>query len=472
MRFRPDPKKLMRLPGFFKAGDLIPGYPFVSGGTTSLEEEEEDGVDGGSVGLRRQREMFASASNDRPVSVSAVEEIPLSSMPGSSAHRTPPSLSVSLFGGLDTLGVLVIWPTSPPHDVTDIELGWTWTSDDKLQVSRAARSLALALSMDNELTSSKLANENFRVRLADGMHQVKSPLQALRTFGKLLQRQLAESGGEMERGPTTRAMKLAEDLMSQGERVIDLIEPMDALIRSDPGGGADSKYLLRGDVKGKDPFLLLPMWDETSSTSSKLVPYQFVLPPPMPVFGDMELEMTFPQDVLGTIVYASQAISRERGIKLDAIGFDPDNDLSGVFVCVRHLTEAISNILDNAIKYAPLRRSDGGGTQQGKRLVGRPRIPHIKVTLESNKPPLAPGATLYVEDNGPGIPSFERDKVFLRGYRGQSCQDVVDGSGLGLAIAKEMITRMGGELEILDEGPNQLDGTTLRVVLFRDPLNR
>jgi hypothetical protein len=57
-------------------------------------------------------------------------------------------------------------------------------------------------------------------------------------------------------------------------------------------------------------FLLLPTREETSSTSSKLVPYQFVLHPPMPVFGDMELEMMFPQDVLGTIVYASQAISR------------------------------------------------------------------------------------------------------------------------------------------------------------------
>jgi hypothetical protein len=34
------------------------------------------------------------------------------------------------------------------------------------------------------------------------------------------------------------------------------------------------------------------------------------------------------------------------------------------------------------------------------------------------------------------------------------------------------MTRMGGELEILEEGPNRLDGTTLLVVLFRDPLNR
>jgi signal transduction histidine kinase len=69
---------------------------------------------------------------------------------------------------------------------------------------------------------------------------------------------------------------------------------------------------------------------------------------------------------------------------------------------------------------------------------------------------------------------LNKDKVFLRGYWGQSCQDEVDvdGSGLGLAIAKEMITRMVSELEILDEGPNRLDGTTSRVVLFRDPLNR
>jgi signal transduction histidine kinase len=91
------------------------------------------------------------------------------------------------------------------------------------------------------------------------------------------------------------------------------------------------------------------------------------------------------------------------------------------------------------------------------------------VTLVSNEPSLSPGATLYIEDNGQGIPTSERDKVFARGYRGRAVVDEVEGSGLGLAIAREMITRMGGLLDIVDEGPNRLNGTTVRVILFRDP---
>ena len=439
--------------------------------------------------------MFTSASGDSPIGVSAVEEIPSPTMPSSSGsvRASPPSLSVTLFGGMDTLGVLVIWPAHRPDDDADPDdpvRGW-WTSDDKLQFSRAARSLALALSMDNELASSRIANERFRLSLADGMHQVRSPLQALRTFGKLLQRQLAEGDdGEMEqsappassiatsysarggddggggggrRRQQQRAMKLAEDILSQGERVIDLIEPMDALIRNDVGRG--KKYLLRGDVKERVvllPPLLPPSWDDPAvagtATTAQIVPYRRYdqLPPPMPVLGEF------------VFVYASQAISREAGIKLDAVGFEPDNpDLPGVKICTRHLTEAVSNLLDNAVKYAPLRR--GGGRKQGKKLFSRPRIPQIRVMLVSNEPPLSPGATLYIEDNGPGIPTSERDEVLVRRYRVRAVVDEVEGSGLGLTIAREMITRMGGVLDIVDEGPNRLNGTTVRVILFRDP---
>ncbi|EED93485.1 hypothetical protein THAPSDRAFT_262298, partial [Thalassiosira pseudonana CCMP1335] len=283
---------------------------------------------------------------------------------------------------------------------------WKWTRNDKLQVSRAAKSLALALSMDTERASTQIQSEQFRMAFADSLHQVKSPLQALRTFGKLLQRQLAEENS---------ALKLAEDMVKQGERVIDLIEPMDVLVH-------DGRYLLRGDTlesSANATARLLP-----SSQSSAIELYQ------QQSFGDFIMEMCFPQDVLGPIVYTSQAISRECGIDFEVTGFDPDAELPGVRACPNYLQEAVSTLLDNAIKYTPI------------------NLPQIKVSLLPNKFPLSPGVTLYIEDNGPGIPKSERDSVFQRGYRSEDVRDAVEGTGLGLNLSMNIIQRMGGMLDI------------------------
>ena len=308
--------------------------------------------------------------------------------------------------------------------------------------------------------------------------QIKSPLQALRTFGKLLQRQLAEEGADapvdMAQVPATarrrrKALRLADDLLSQGERVIGLLVPMDALIQSDGG-----RPLLHGD--GGEPSTSALVWQPSGATSNEGnkradsrrdddggQPRQRSLPPPMPSFGDFELEVASLQDILGPTVYAYEKISRECGVRFHAVGFEPDNvELPGVRVCRKHLIEAVSTVLDNALKYAPLRR-------KGK--VGRPRIPHIRASLAPNDPAqLAPGATLYIEDNGPGIPGAERDAVFARGYRGEATREAAAGSGLGLAIAREVVLRMGGVIDVLEgEGPHALDGTTVRIVLFREP---
>ena len=424
------------LPGFFSARSVIPSYPFVSSSSSSDNTDGED------------TEMFTTVSQDNSVSVSAVEEIVLPSSTNDASFNPTPSLSITLFSGLDTLGVLMIWPMKS----NDSNQQSNWTSNDKLQITRAAKSLALALSMDNERASTQLANEQFCVAMADSLHQVKSPLQALRTFGKLLQQQLAEDNVANsdrpvpQRVPMTargqqQALKLAENMMSQGERVIGLIEPMDMLVQNAP-------YLLQGDVK-----------DNKTSATSGMVQYQ--LPPSMPdVFGDFDLEIAFPQDILGALVYQYQAVSREKGINFDVVGLEPDADLPGVTISPRHLQEAVSNILDNAIKYVTVR-------PQGKK--GRPRIPQIKVSMISNKSPLQAGVTLIIEDNGQAsIEKSERDKVFERGYRSEATQDV-DGSGLGLPIAKEMITRMGGMIDVIDDGPNKLDGTCVLIILFREP---
>jgi two-component system, OmpR family, sensor kinase len=55
-------------------------------------------------------------------------------------------------------------------------------------------------------------------------------------------------------------------------------------------------------------------------------------------------------------------------------------------------------------------------------------------------------AELAVEDDGPGIPTAQRDAVFARFYRAEG--GMASGSGLGLAIAREIARVMGGEVRL------------------------
>ncbi len=88
--------------------------------------------------------------------------------------------------------------------------------------------------------------------------------------------------------------------------------------------------------------------------------------------------------------------------------------------------EAIYNIVDNAIKYTP----EGGYVRLALSLSDR--------TLK-----------LRIEDNGPGIPDSEKEKIFDRFYRlDDSRARETGGTGLGLAIAKEAVVLHGGEIGI------------------------
>lgn len=90
--------------------------------------------------------------------------------------------------------------------------------------------------------------------------------------------------------------------------------------------------------------------------------------------------------------------------------------------------EAVYNITDNAIKYSP----EGG---------------YVKISNENN----SDGVVINIEDNGPGIPDGEKERVFERFYRlDDSRARDTGGTGLGLAIAKESVVMHGGTIEILN----------------------
>jgi PAS domain S-box-containing protein len=110
-------------------------------------------------------------------------------------------------------------------------------------------------------------------------------------------------------------------------------------------------------------------------------------------------------------------------------------------VCDAHkLRQVLVNLVDNAIKYSP----DGG---------------EVEIRLDSEN-----GECLIeVADEGLGIPSSERERIFEKFYRLDPQQTRgVGGSGLGLYICRELVERMNGRLEVESE-PGQ--GSRFRVAL-------
>jgi signal transduction histidine kinase len=91
--------------------------------------------------------------------------------------------------------------------------------------------------------------------------------------------------------------------------------------------------------------------------------------------------------------------------------------------------------------------------------------------MSANEKPLAPGVTILVNDNGPGILDEELDEIFTRGFRSESTSSV-EGSGIGLDISRSLISRMGGLIQVCDSNDDEnksLDGAAMKIVLFRNP---
>jgi signal transduction histidine kinase len=76
---------------------------------------------------------------------------------------------------------------------------------------------------------------------------------------------------------------------------------------------------------------------------------------------------------------------------------------------------------------------------------------HAVDRVELRVAPSAAAAVVDVEDDGPGIPVAERDRVFDRFVRLDASRErAAGGSGLGLAIAREIARAHGGDVVVLD----------------------
>jgi signal transduction histidine kinase len=134
-----------------------------------------------------------------------------------------------------------------------------------------------------------------------------------------------------------------------------------------------------------------------------------------------------------------EPVAEERGITLRAIATQPiairgDRQLLG---------QAITNLIDNALKYGAPQAQGGNGW-----------APEVDIRAEVHDGI----AEIIVTDRGPGVPATERERVLKRFVRLEASRSE-PGSGLGLSLVAAVARLHGGALRLEDNEPG------LRVVL-------
>ena len=89
--------------------------------------------------------------------------------------------------------------------------------------------------------------------------------------------------------------------------------------------------------------------------------------------------------------------------------------------------EAVTNVLDNAVKYTPSRG-----------------VVDLKITEYPSY------LRLDVSDNGIGIPEEEQAKIFGRFYRGKQSAGV-DGVGIGLYLTRDIVNKQNGYIKVASD---------------------
>lgn len=140
-------------------------------------------------------------------------------------------------------------------------------------------------------------------------------------------------------------------------------------------------------------------------------------------------------DVAAEAVERWRAAATARGLSLEVEALDE----ARARLDVPYVARLLDILLDNAMRYTPR-----GG--------------RVRVAARAE----AGGASVIIDDSGPGIPEHDRPHVFERFWRGAQARQIEpSGSGLGLALAQWIADAHGGRIEL---GIAELGGARVRVV--------
>ncbi len=296
-----------------------------------------------------------------------------------------------------------------------------WDPNEQTEIQHIAQTIALAGILDlrrnwlaNELRHQQQIQLQQQDLLHNLLHQLRNPLTAIRTFGKLLIKRLQSEDPNQS---------VANSIVRESDRLQELLQHLEIAIDLDS---------VSEDDRTSDKFRQLPAAQSDPSRSANLLL-------PDAAFRIESCQLT---DVLNPLILSAEAIAGERDLTFHS---HIPQDLPLVQAHPSALREVLSNLIDNALKYTP-----AGG--------------EVDIDVELCNPELST-IQICVRDTGMGIPPQDLAKLFTRHYRGVQAQGSIAGTGLGLAIAKELVTHMDGKMEVVSPPPGSDRGTEFMLSL-------
>jgi two-component system sensor histidine kinase KdpD len=190
---------------------------------------------------------------------------------------------------------------------------------------------------------------------------------------------------------------------------------------------------VRGRIKGEPPVMLdaesrvemMEVIDEESDRLSRFISGLIELA--RIEAGELQLRRRWGavDEIISAALLRAEPITRQHRVVLDI-----EKELPGVRVDERAVSEVVYTLIDNAAKYS----AKGSAIRIRVRRAGEDLI------------------QMAVEDEGPGIPSDLRERVFDKFFRATRDGDVRShqptGTGMGLAIAKGIVEAHEGTIGI------------------------
>lgn len=165
---------------------------------------------------------------------------------------------------------------------------------------------------------------------------------------------------------------------------------------------------------------MISMVDESADRLSKLVSDAIELARIEGGTFRLKLGVHFTGSLIGTTLRQMRSVIDDRRVDVAV----PDN-LPPVRVDAGLIQVALTQLLDNALKYSPPEKTITVGARDGQGRI-----------------------IVYVADRGPGIAPEEQAQIFDKFYRGRN-ERRLQGTGMGLAIARKILRAHGEDISVI-----------------------